>query len=189
MGLRSATSPFSIEASTHAAFGTLFDRDFSYVWGTLRRLGIHERDLEDVTHEVFLQVYRHWAAFDASRAARPWLFGFAFRLAADYRRLARHRAKLVGDAADLECAAQSAPPADDQVVTREAVELVHAALDRLDFDQRAVFILHDIDGCPMKEVADALTIRINTGYSRLRLARVRFASAVRKVMAQRGEPR
>jgi RNA polymerase sigma-70 factor (ECF subfamily) len=186
MRVRSATVPVPVDAP--ADFEALFVGEFSYVWNSLRRLGIHERDLEDTTHEVFLQVHRHWAAYDTSRLARPWLFGFCYRIAADYRRLARHRGTLVGDAADLDKVQRAAGiPADEQLVQREAVELVHLALDRLDFDQRAVFVLHDLDECSMKGVADSLRIPVNTGYSRLRLARARFAVAVRKIMARRGE--
>ena len=95
MRLRSATVQVPVDAPVDLE--TLFDGEFSYVWNSLRRLGIHERDLEDMTHEIFLQVHRHWAAYDTSRPARPWLFGFCYRIAADYRRLARHRGTLVGD--------------------------------------------------------------------------------------------
>ncbi len=161
-------------------FQGLFDREFSYVWNTLRRLGVFDRDLEDMTHEVFLQVYRHWATYDPTRAARAWLFGFAYRIAADYRRLARHRVSLVGDVGTLGFAAD-ARGADDQLIAHEAVELVHRALDHLDFDQRAVFIMHDLDGSTMKEVAVTLAIPVNTGYSRLRHARAAFAAAIRRM--------
>ena len=107
-------------------FGTFFDREFSYVWNTLRRLGIHERDVEDISHEVFLRVYGQWAAYDPSRAARPWLFGFAYRAAADYRRLARHRVALVGDIGSLEFAAAT-ETAEVELIRRDSTEFVHRA--------------------------------------------------------------
>src|SRR4051812_13373099 len=34
-------------------FSSIFRREFSYVWNTLRRLGIHARDLEDVALDVY----------------------------------------------------------------------------------------------------------------------------------------
>ena len=36
------------------AFRAIYDREFDYVWHSLRRLGIPARDLPDVTHDVFL---------------------------------------------------------------------------------------------------------------------------------------
>ena len=189
MGLRGAVTTSDSSASGSSHFDLLFDREFSYVWNTLRRLGICERDLEDVTHEVFLQIYTHWAAFDPARAARPWLFGFAYRIAADYRRLARHRMRLVGDVAEVEDEALPGAGADqdDAANAREAAQLVDRALDRLELEQRAVLVMHDIDGSTMGEVAAALAIPVNTGYSRLRLARARFSAVVRKMKGAGGD--
>ena len=68
---------------------TLFKMHAGYVWNSLRRMGVRPADLEDLTHDVFLQVHRHMGQFDPSRAVKPWLFGFAFRVASQYRRRAR----------------------------------------------------------------------------------------------------
>jgi len=189
MDLRGAVTTSDPSAAETSHFELLFDREFSYVWNTLRRLGIYERDLEDVTHEVFLQIYTHWAAFDPARSARPWLFGFAYRIAADYRRLARHRMQLVGDVAEVEDQARpgTGTDQDDATDARDAAELVERALGRLELEQRAVLVMHDIDGSTMSEVAAALAIPVNTGYSRLRLARARFSAVVRKIKAAGGD--
>jgi RNA polymerase sigma-70 factor (ECF subfamily) len=187
MSLRRAVTPKETSGGPESDFGVLFDREFSYVWKTLRRLGIRERDLEDVTHEVFLQVYRRWDQYDPTCAPRPWLFGFAYRMAADYRKLARHRVALVGDPAGVESGLPSSG-SDGGFEARAAAELVELALDRLDLDQRAVLMLHDVDGHQMNEVAAMLSIPVNTAYSRLRLARERFAAAVRR-LGERGGTR
>ncbi|HEX2671205.1 MAG TPA: sigma-70 region 4 domain-containing protein [Polyangiaceae bacterium] len=47
--------------------------------------------------------------------------------------------------------------------------------------------MHEIDGCPIPEVADALGIPLNTAYSRLRLARQDFADGLRRERLRRGE--
>src|SRR5690349_199974 len=77
-------------------FASVFKHEFSYVWNTLARLGIHARDLEDVALEVFWHVHRQLPEYDPARPLRPWLFVFAFRQASDYRCLARHRVELTG---------------------------------------------------------------------------------------------
>jgi len=55
------------------------------------------------------------------------------------------------------------------------------ALEELDLDRRAVFVMHDIDGHVMPDIAAALGVPLNTAYSRLRLARADFAAAVERV--------
>lgn len=166
-------------------FEAMFEAHFGYVWATLRRLGIEDRDLEDLTQDVYLRVFRQLEAFDAERPLRPWLFGFAFRVASDYRRLARNRRELLhvqdGEPAD------PAPSALERVLQTEALTMAQAALEQLELDRRAVFILHELDDCPIPEVAEALDIPLNTAYSRLRLARQQFAASVRRERLRRGE--
>ncbi|HEX9297802.1 MAG TPA: RNA polymerase sigma factor [Polyangiaceae bacterium] len=164
-------------------FRDLFEHEFDYVCFALRRLGVSERDLEDVTHDVFVRVYLQLEQYDPVRPLRPWLFGFAYRTASEYRRLARHRVEALRDTSDLP---DSAPSAADHLETRQALELASSALSELDLDRRAVFILHEIEAVAMPQVAEGLGIPLNTAYSRLRLAREQFARAVKKIRARRG---
>jgi RNA polymerase sigma-70 factor, ECF subfamily len=172
-------------AATMPSFEAVFEDHFDYVWATLRRLGVQERDLEDLSQDVFLRVFGQLDHFDASRPVRPWLFGFAFRVASDYRRLARNRCELL-DLHDRD-PTDPAPSALERVLRTEALTLAQAALEELDLDRRAVFILHELDDCPIPEVAAALSIPLNTAYSRLRLAREQFADCVRRLRLRRGE--
>jgi RNA polymerase sigma-70 factor (ECF subfamily) len=166
----------------NAEFTALFEAHLAYVWTTLRRLGVHERDLEDVAHETFLKVYAELDRFDRSRPAKPWLFAFALRKASDYRKLARHKTALFGD----DEPGGSASPGVDAMAQREREALVHEALETLDMEKRAVLVLADLDEQPMPEIAAALGIPLNTGYSRLRVARQELAAAIRRRAARRG---
>ncbi len=167
-----------------AGFRVLFEEQFDYVWNTLRHLGIRHDDLEDLTHEVFLRVHERLDEYDGARHIRPWLFAFAFRVASGHRRLARHR---------LEVSAGAAEPishdttADERLLVREDQALFLSALDAIDLDRRAVFVLHELDEVPIPQVAEALGIPTGTAYSRLRLARQEFHQAVRRLRLARGE--
>jgi RNA polymerase sigma-70 factor (ECF subfamily) len=163
----------------------VFRAEFSYVWNTLRRLGVYDSDLEDVTHEVFLRVHAQLPLFDTTRPLRAWLFGIALGVAANYRRLARHR-KLDFVAVLPECANTGDSPAQD-LERREQAGLVHAALQKVPLDQRAVLVLHELDGYPIPEVAISLGLALNTAYSRLRLGREAFRAAYRRLLARKGK--
>lgn len=165
-------------------FRALFWSEFSYVCHSLRRLGVRRHELEDVAHDVFVAVVRHMDVYDPGRPLRPWLFGFAFRVALDHRRLARHRHEVVGVEAE---AIDDAPGADAQIEAQQARRLVAEALGAIELDRRAVFVMHDLDGHPMREIANALAIPINTAFSRLRLARGEFRDAVARIRLRRGE--
>jgi len=48
-------------------------------------------------------------------------------------------------------------------------------------DKRAVLVMHDMDGVAMPKIAEALSIPLNTAYSRLRLARQELERNVREL--------
>jgi RNA polymerase sigma-70 factor (ECF subfamily) len=162
-----------------AFFRRVFDEEYDYVHHSLRRLGVAPRDLEDVAHDVFMQVYKNLDRYDRARPLKPWLFAFAFRVASDYRRLARHRTEL-GLGEDHVASTSSDPSAEERASDREAAGLVAAALDAMPLEQRAVFVMYEVDEIPMKEIAESLGIPANTAYSRLRLAREIFAEHAAK---------
>jgi RNA polymerase sigma-70 factor (ECF subfamily) len=165
-------------------FGDLFSKEFDYVWFTLRRLGVPPRDLEDVAHDVFMHVHKHLADYDARRPIRAWLFGFAYRVASDYRRLARHRLEQLDAQPEIE---DRAPSVVDQVERKQMLDIASAALDELELGRRAVFILHDVEGLSAPEIAETLNIPLNTAYSRLRLARKQFNKSLARWRLRRGE--
>ncbi|HSO39377.1 MAG TPA: sigma-70 family RNA polymerase sigma factor [Labilithrix sp.] len=161
-----------------ALLSRLFDEHYDFVHHSLRRLGVHARDLEDLAHDTFVKVFENLDRYDVARPARPWLFAFAFRLASDYRRLARHRTEL---GADTEAIAAIVPDAEEVAVQRQGARLAETALLAIPFEQRAVFVLYELDETPMKTIAETLEIPVNTAYSRLRLAREAFAAAAARL--------
>jgi RNA polymerase sigma-70 factor (ECF subfamily) len=161
----------------------VFTMHASYVWNTLRRLGVDGADLEDVTHDVFAEVQRHLGEFEPARPVKPWLFGFAFRIASGYRRRSARRREAPLDAEPVDPGAL----ADARMAADEDRRLVLEALGAIDLTRRAVFVLYELDGVPMAEIARSLDIPENTAYSRLRAARAEFAAAVKRLKLRRGD--
>ncbi|MBS2019704.1 MAG: RNA polymerase sigma factor [Deltaproteobacteria bacterium] len=162
------------EGTTSAAvldpeFRRIFLEHFAFVCRSLQRLGVREADVEDVSQELFLAALRAFGEWDRSRPIKPWLFGFAFRFAANYRRLGWHRGRTLEDS-----------PVSPKVHDKLAAKItVSRALETLDDDKRAVLVMHDLEGMSAPEIGEALGIPLNTVYSRVRLARDAFRSAVK----------
>src|SRR4051812_6078405 len=158
------------------AFAVIYDREFAYVWRALRRMGIPTRDLPDLTHDVFLTAFRSLGRYDPTRPMRPWLFGVVFRVASDHIHLARNKRELLleGEQPDL---ADARPGPHEAHASREEWAMVDDALRSLTVPQRAVLVMHDFLGHKGHEVADALNVPLQTVFSRLRVARVRFMDA------------
>jgi RNA polymerase sigma-70 factor (ECF subfamily) len=162
-------------------FPSIYRSEFPYVWKTLRRLGAPPQDLEDLVHDLFVVVHRHLSDFDPDRPLRPWLFGIAVRVVADFRRSPRSAREMLGETAEP---VDPAPSPHERVEGTEARAVLMKALDGLDLDRRAVFVMHELDEIPVPEVANTLAIPLNTAYSRLRLARVDVAAAIQRFRAK-----
>ena len=168
-------------AEADAFFDRLMETECAYVWTSLRRLGVAPSDCEDLMQEVFFRVHRALPSLDSTRPVRPWLFGFAMRVASEHRRLARHKREV---RTEVEVAdAQAA--ADDAMVAAQRRRVISEALEAVDLDKRAVLILHDFDDTPVPDIARVLGIAEGTAYSRLRSARTQLAAAVRRLVARR----
>ena len=138
-------------------------------------MGIPRRDLEDKVQDVFVALYRCWERYDTSRPIRPWLTGIGFRVASDHRRKAGNTREVMHCPVE---AMERRPGPEEAAIRREAADLIVGALEKLNPDRRAVFVLHDIEGQSMPSIARGLGAPQNTLYSRLRHARKRFRAAV-----------
>jgi RNA polymerase sigma-70 factor (ECF subfamily) len=156
---------------------SIYAAQLAWVLQTLRRLGVRERDVDDAAHELFVVVHRKLPTFERGRPVRPWLFGIAYRIARDYLRSDRRARLRVVPAPDGE-----APAGDDveaQADARARLERVQRALDSLEYQRRAAFVMHDLDGFSVPEISRVLDVPVNTLYSHIRRARQHVLAELR----------
>ena len=144
-----------------ASLETLYRDHAPYVFRVLAALGVRPADVPDVVHNVFLTAQRRLPTVIIQCSRRAWLHGIAVRTAANYRREARHKHEPY-DALPERPGTSSEPCV--------ALDLLQA-LATLDDDQRAVFVLYEVEELSMPEVAAALGCPLTTAYSRLYAAR------------------
>lgn len=153
-----------------------FERHFSMVWRSLRRLGVEPSALDDAVQDVFLVLHRRWLDFQHQSSLKTWIYGILLRVASDHKRRARReRARWSPEPAELESPAESP---DRILQQREASRLLHSALGQLDDKERQMLVLVDLEEGSVVEAAEALGINLNTAYSRLRRGRQSFEKAL-----------
>jgi RNA polymerase sigma-70 factor, ECF subfamily len=160
-----------------------YESEFDNIWRTLRRLGLPETILEDAVQEVFLAAHARLHTFDHARPMRPWLYGIAIRVASEMRRRQRRTTPNLETAEAIVARDRSGP--EEALAAREARTLMDQALAQLDFDQRVVLVMHDLDELPAPTIAETISAPLNTVYSRLRLARAKVAAFVARKRGQR----
>lgn len=139
-----------------------------FVWRALRRLGVADRDVDDMVQEVFVVVHRKLPEFEGRSSIRTWVYGICVRTASDYRNRAHIKRETFPETMPEQHAAHDAHEA---LARHEARALLDRVLDGLDEDKRAVFVLYEIEELGMAEVAEALECPLQTAYSRLHSAR------------------
>ncbi len=173
----SARSAEGVEAE----FAALYLRFHDGIRRTLGCLGVPTAALDDAVQEVFVVVHRRMDDPARIEGVRGWMYGIARRVAWRHHRTA-------GRIARKHAAVE--PPADDgrsperELERREAIAFMHEFLDSLDPDQREVFVLAEIEGLSAPEIAGVVEGKLNTVYSRLRLARARFEQALARQHAR-----
>lgn len=159
------------------AFEHVYREHVRFVWRTVRRLGVREADVEDLCQRVFEIVHRQLPEFRGDARLTTWLFGIVRRVVADHRHSAYERRRELHDDAELE----SAPGQERLVAERQARALLDQLLDELDDDKRIVFVLCELDGMAVKDVAELVDAPVQTVYSRLHVAREKVERGVRRI--------
>ena len=143
----------------------LYDAHAELVWKALHRFGVASADAPDLMQEVFLVAHRRRAEIDGSRPLEPFLWGIALGLARNYRRRAFRRHEELSDGADLEVGG------DDALERRELRRRIARALDALEPEKRAVFVMFEIEGLSGAAIAALEGVPVGTVHSRLSAAR------------------
>jgi RNA polymerase sigma-70 factor (ECF subfamily) len=159
-----------------ASFESVYRVEFKPVWRFLARLGVPMGSVEDLVHDVFMTAHHKWNEYDPARPARAWLFGIAYRMAADFRALKRH----THEVSDEQAASEVAAPVLVSTDRRDAMKVLDLALERMSDDARAVFVMHELEERPVPEIAELMGSPVPTAYTRLRSARQTFAAVVSK---------
>ena len=164
-----------IAAGDQLAMRMLFCRHRIALYRWLLRLVGDEALAEDLLSEVFLDVWRQAASFEARSSVSTWLLAIA-----RYKALSARRRRTEAELDD-ELASTLADPADDPELVlqkKTRAELLRHSLARLSPEHGEVIDLVYFHGKSVKEVAEIVGIAEATVKTRMFYARKRLAELV-----------
>ena len=150
----------------------LYDAHAARVWRTCARLGVPPSAVEDAVQDVFLTAHRTLDRFEGRSSPLTWLLGITVRVAANARRL-----KWSPEVLDEALPEPGADP-EAQLQRRRQLQALERVLSELPQEQREVVVLMELEQLSAPEVAQALSVNLNTVYSRLRLGRAALNRAL-----------
>ena len=175
------------EADPRPRFADIYEAYFAFVWRSALRLGTPRVTIDDVVQEIFIVANNRLASFEGRSSVQTWLFGIVLNVVRTHRRTlaARQPHLLHADAqTDPETLADPADGPHERAARAEDARILDLVLDALDDSKREVFVLAELEQMSAPEIGAALSLPINTVYSRLRHARRQFAQAAARYRAQ-----
>lgn len=148
----------------------------------LGRLGIPPAEVDDAAQEVFLVAASKLAGVPTG-SDRSFLYAIASRVAQNARRANLRRTRAYERYTDF--ADDPAPTQEELSDGLRARALFDAALRDMTPDLRAVFLLCEVEGLPVPEIARRLSVPVGTAASRLRRAREAFSERVKRTSSAR----
>jgi RNA polymerase sigma-70 factor (ECF subfamily) len=176
-GINPAGEPTDLQAGGHLSSADLFRQYARFVASFLLRMGISRADLDDVMQDVFLVAHRLGGYNPGPAKPTTFLANIALRAATSHRRKGQVRAFVRPNDELVSSASDGVGDPERTAEQRQQLELLQLALDRLDDDKRAVFVMAELQGETVVSIAAGLGIAVDTAYSRLRAARRIFHEA------------
>ncbi len=157
-----------VQAGDNDAFATLYDELAGVVFGTVKRVLRDPAMSEEVTQEVFVELWRTATRFDPERASvSTWAITMARRRAVDrVRREQSQRDRIERSGLQRSPEVDST---DDTVVASIEAERVARAVAELPDEQRVVIEMAFLDGDSHGVIAERLDLPLGTVKGRVRL--------------------
>ncbi|MCU0723250.1 MAG: RNA polymerase sigma factor [Planctomycetes bacterium] len=163
------------QAGDREAFSRLVDRHMRDVYAFAYRMTGTHADADDVAQQAFVNAFAKLWTYSPDVCFRAWVFTIAGNLATDL-----HRRKSVRREVALADRGAGGDGISDPVraaIRNETGRKVWEVLETLPPDQRAVLVLHGLEGIPMAELARAqktpeatVRWRFSQGLNRLKAA-------------------
>jgi RNA polymerase sigma factor (sigma-70 family) len=162
----------------HEAFRRLVEKHRDRVFRICLGFVKDPDEAEDLTQDVFFQIYRNAGRFRGASAVSTWIHRIAVNHSLNRLRKRRGREWLPSPGGTnrtsrpLEDVPSRSESPEEIAEKRERIELLQKALGRLPEPQRAAFTLHKVRGMSYEEVARIMDCSVSAVESRIHRAKL-----------------
>ena len=166
-------------AGDSVAFERLYEQHHRRVYSLCLRMLGNSTHAEDLTQEVFLQLYRKLASFRGDSAFTTWLHRLTVNQVLMHFRRRGVKLEHTSEEGDFTNVVDTPLQSTRRIsmVDRLALE---KAISQLPPGYRTVFVLHDVEGYEHNEISGLLEVSIGTSKSQLHKARMRLRELLTK---------
>lgn len=163
-----------------AAFERIYERYHRRTYSLCLRMTNSQTEAEDLTQEVFIQLFRKIGSFRGESAFSTWLHRMTInQVLMHFRRRGVQNEKTTEDGEMPEQIVKGTENYNRMpILDRIAID---KAIAELPNGYRTVFVLHDVEGFEHEEIARMLGLSVGTSKSQLHKARLKLRGLLRKV--------
>jgi RNA polymerase sigma-70 factor, ECF subfamily len=159
-----------------AAFHQLYERYLERVFNLAYRYTGSYHDAEEITHDVFLKVYKNAAKFRRQSSLGTWLYRITVNACMNFKRKKRIAIESLDQISEpgqetREPAAASEQNPEEIYKRKKQRELIQSALEELPENQRLAFILSVYEGLTYLEISEVLAVSVSAVESLIYRAR------------------
>ena len=166
-----------------SAFRSLVERYQGLVLNCVFRFVREKETAQDLTQDVFLEVYRSLPAFRGEAQLSTWIYRIAVARSLNHLKAMKRKKRfafvtsLFGDGPDhVEVTAGASEDPGAVLENKERARVLDAALNTLPESQRVAFTLSKVEGMSYQEIALVLNVSVSSVESLIHRARVRLRS-------------
>ena len=167
-----------------SAFEELYNRHHRRVYSLCLRMLQNPVEAEDLTQEVFIQLYRKIGSFRGDSAFTTWLHRMTVNQVLMHFRKRSVKFEKTTEEGDTpeQMVSGTENPNKMRIIDKIALD---SAIEQLPPGYRSVFVLHDIEGYEHEEIAKLLSCSVGTSKSQLHKARLKLRRLLKKKAAPR----
>jgi len=144
-----------IKSGDKRAFAELVDRYRNQVAALAYKMVGDYDEAADVTQNVFVKTSQNIWRYDDSKRFYTWLYRITVNASIDYmRKHRRHRHEPLENAYDTAENHRDNP--ENRFRTNQLREFIEEAAERLNGKQKSAFVLRDLEGCHIDDVANIM---------------------------------
>jgi RNA polymerase sigma-70 factor (ECF subfamily) len=163
------------------AFRRLYDRHFDFVARCVGRVMGPGPELEDVVQEVFVQVFRSLESYRHESAFTTWLYRVAYNVTVSHLRKKPRTVEL-----SAYRPLRDSKSSWGELEARDMCRVLYAALENVAPDHREAFLLYEVEGMKLREIAELAGVSINTIAARVRRTREKMHSILEQATTLEG---
>lgn len=162
-----------------AAFEEIYRRHHRRVYSICLRMLQNASEAEDLTQDVFIQLYRKIGSFRGDSAFTTWLHRMTVNQVLMHFRKRTVKFEKTTEEGDTpeQIVSGTANPEKMRIVDKIALD---NAIEQLPAGYKNVFLLHDVEGFEHEEVARILGCSVGTSKSQLHKARLKLQKLLKK---------